>query len=414
MESNYLLPILVGLILIGAVVVPVHADDVQEYVNVDTFARDASMNFLGIQIFDSKPEYQMTAEDYISRGKYYHDGCQRLSTQYNVRIKTWATNQAQKFRLLGNEPPDIRSGFQQRLDFLKSFENPSQKQRLWLLSEDTFLSENPDAFSLHNKMVMWCNAARDNYNMAASKTAKTDYKKQAEIYDGAAGVYDTMGNKTAAEDARDEAAFARGRQRLASGSDCLIVTATFGSPMAGEVQLVRDFRDGTVQQNYLGSRYVTALNAGYYSFSPAVARSIDENPSVKPAMRIVLAPLLGIVLLSQGMYLLLSFSPEVATVAFIIVGGALVGLVYILPVMLSAFWVAGKRGWHVPWPGSLKPLAFVWAGLLALLVISAVLEIDLLAVLSSGLLFACTVVFSASAVALYLAGYVRPRPARDE
>jgi len=31
--------------------------------------------------------------------------------------------------------------------------------------------------------------------------------------------------------------------------------------MAAEVQLVRDFRDDTIKQDYLGSRYVTDLNA---------------------------------------------------------------------------------------------------------------------------------------------------------
>jgi hypothetical protein len=98
------------------------------------------------------------------------------------------------------------------------------------------------------------------------------------IYEGAAVVYDAVGNTTAAEDARDEAAFAQGRQDLKSGSDCLIVTATLGSPMAGEVQLVQDFRDDTMKQNYLGSHYVTALNAIYYSFGPAVARAIDKEP----------------------------------------------------------------------------------------------------------------------------------------
>jgi len=247
--------------------------------------------------------------------------------------------------------------------------------------------------------------------MPASITDKNDYKQQAEIYDGAAVVYDTVGNTTAAEDARDEAAFARGREDLKSSSDCLIVTATFGSPMAGEVQLVRDFRDDTIKQDYLGSRYVTALNAIYYSFSPAVARSIDENPSVKPVMRLILAPLIGIVLLSQVMYSLLSFSPGFATVVFILFGGALVGLVYIMPVMLSALWVAGKKRWQVPALSSLKPLAVLWAGLLAALVLSAVLKIDLIAVLSSGLLFTCTVLITASAVALYLCRYLGLTPA---
>jgi len=242
-------------------------------------------------------------------------------------------------------------------------------------------------------------------------TKPDDFRQQARIQENAAGVYDNTGNKSAAEDARDEAAFAQGRQDLKSGSDCLIVTATFGSPMASEVQLVRDFRDDTIKQDYLGSRYVTALNAIYYSFSPAVSRAIDENPSVKPVMRIVLAPLIGIVLLSQGMYSLLSFSPGFATVVFIVFGGALVGFVYIMPLMLSALWVAGEKRWQIPALSSLKPLVFLWVGLLAALVLSAVLKIDLIAVLSSGLLFVCTVFLMAGAAALYITGYLGITPA---
>jgi len=128
-------------------------------------------------------------------------------------------------------------------------------------------------------------------------------------------------------------------------------------------------------------------------------------------MRLVLAPLIGIVLLSQGMYSLLSFSPGFATVVFIVFGGALVGLVYIMPVMLSALWVAGKKRWQIPALSRMKPLAVLWAGLLTALVLSAVLKIDLIAVLSSGLLFVCTVFLSAGAVALYLSGYLGIVPA---
>ena len=51
------------------------------------------------------------------------------------------------------------------------------------------------------------------------------------------------------------------------------------------------------------------------------------------------------------------------------------------------------------------------AGLLAALVFSAVLRIDLIAVLSSGLLFICTVFLMAGAAALYLSGYLGITPA---
>jgi hypothetical protein len=172
--------------------------------------------------------------------------------------------------------------------------------------------------------------------------------------------------------------------------------------MADEVQLVRTFRDHTMAGSYLGSRYVTALNGIYYSFSPAVARSIDANPAVKPMMRVLLAPLIGIVLLSQEIYSLLSFSPGLATVIFILIGGALTGLVYILPLMLPALHAVFRARGDLPGPGSLKPALVIWAGLLAALAAGAILVNDPVTIISSGMLFACTVLLCPAAVSLYL------------
>lgn len=405
MKSCLLLPGMVILLLLALGVMPVQAETPEE------LARQASIDLVGIDLTEPKPAYQMTAQDYLSRGNYYSSGCKKLSTQYNERLKTWAKNKAQRIKSGGPVIPDL----QKYLNFLKSLENPSQEQRQWILDHDSFGTDDPEAISLYKNMLEWCIKARENYNTAASMAAKDDYKQQAEIYEGAAGVYDTMGNKKAAEDARDEAAFARGRQRLASGSDCLIVTATFGSPMASEVQLVREFRDSTIRQDYLGSRYVTALNALYYSFSPSVARAIEENPSVKPVMRVVLAPLLAIVLLSKEVYALLSFSPGIATFVFIIIGGALVGLAYVLPVMVPILWIAMRRNWQIPSMSTLKPVIYLWAGLIIALVIGDILKIDIVAILSSGLLFICTMLLTAGAVSLFLSGHfgIR-RPVEDE
>ena len=81
-------------------------------------------------------------------------------------------------------------------------------------------------------------------------------------------------------------------QKEHQGSGCLIVTATFGSPLASEVQLVRDYRDGTIRQSYTGSQFFMGFNAWYYSFSPAVADYIATHPLVKSVMQVCLVPLL--------------------------------------------------------------------------------------------------------------------------
>ena len=105
---------------------------------------------------------------------------------------------------------------------------------------------------------------------------------------------------------------------------CLIATATFGSEMAPQVQLLREIRDNTVLQTESGTSFMTGFNQFYYSFSPVIADYERENPAFKEAVKITLTPLLtsltllqyadidsesemlgygiGIILLNIGMY----------------------------------------------------------------------------------------------------------------
>ena len=105
---------------------------------------------------------------------------------------------------------------------------------------------------------------------------------------------------------------------------CLIATATFGSEMAPQVQLLREIRDNTVLQTESGTSFMTGFNQFYYSFSPVIADYERQNPAFKEAVKITLTPLLtsltllqyadidsesemlgygiGIILLNIGMY----------------------------------------------------------------------------------------------------------------
>ncbi|WAC04078.1 MAG: hypothetical protein OS112_06285 [Methanoregula sp.] len=174
------------------------------------------------------------------------------------------------------------------------------------------------------------------------------------------------------------------------------------SPFASEVQRIRDFRDGPISDSYIGSRFMKAFNAWYYSFSPAVAGFIYENPSVTPVMQADFAPLIGIVLISQWVYSVLSFNTEIAALIVLVTGGALYGLIYLLPALFLGIWAAGRKGWSTPAPAVLKPVAALWAGVLVLVIVSAIARIDPVAILSTGLLVAVTVILTASAGALLL------------
>jgi len=69
---------------------------------------------------------------------------------------------------------------------------------------------------------------------------------------------------------------------------CFIATATYGTPMAEEIEILREFRDEYLLTNPLGQ----ALTGLYYRVSPPIAEFIAEHPSLKPIVRTGLVPAL--------------------------------------------------------------------------------------------------------------------------
>ena len=67
---------------------------------------------------------------------------------------------------------------------------------------------------------------------------------------------------------------------------CFIATAAYDSPMAEEIQVLREFRDAYLVTNPGGKAFVDF----YYRVSPPIARFIDDHPGLKPMVRAVLAP----------------------------------------------------------------------------------------------------------------------------
>jgi hypothetical protein len=67
---------------------------------------------------------------------------------------------------------------------------------------------------------------------------------------------------------------------------CFIATAAYDTPVADEIQILREFRDGYLLTNPLGQ----ALVYFYYWVSPPLAEFITEYPSLKPIVRTVLVP----------------------------------------------------------------------------------------------------------------------------
>jgi N-acetylneuraminic acid mutarotase len=83
------------------------------------------------------------------------------------------------------------------------------------------------------------------------------------------------------------------------GGGCFIATAAFGSPLAGQVGILRQFRDRYLLINDLGQKFV----AWYYRNGHVAANYIKDKPLAKVAVKATLYPLIGFSFLLISGYL---------------------------------------------------------------------------------------------------------------
>lgn len=72
------------------------------------------------------------------------------------------------------------------------------------------------------------------------------------------------------------------------GGGCFIATATYGTPMAEEIDTLRSLRDRYLLQTSIGAAFVDT----YYRISPPAADYISRSPALRAAARLLLAPVL--------------------------------------------------------------------------------------------------------------------------
>ena len=77
------------------------------------------------------------------------------------------------------------------------------------------------------------------------------------------------------------------------GGGCLIATATYGSELAPQVQMLREIRDNQLMNTESGSAFMSGFNEAYYSFSPYIADMERENPMFKEIVKAGLTPMLS-------------------------------------------------------------------------------------------------------------------------
>ena len=76
------------------------------------------------------------------------------------------------------------------------------------------------------------------------------------------------------------------------GGGCLIATATYGTELAPQVQLLREIRDNSLLQTESGSAFMSGFNEFYYSFSPTIADLERGSPMFKEAVKLAITPLI--------------------------------------------------------------------------------------------------------------------------
>ena len=84
------------------------------------------------------------------------------------------------------------------------------------------------------------------------------------------------------------------------GGGCLIATATYGSELVPQVQLLREIRDNSLLQTESGTAFMKTFNEFYYSFSPTIADYERENPVFKEAVKLAITPMISSLALMEN------------------------------------------------------------------------------------------------------------------
>ena len=84
------------------------------------------------------------------------------------------------------------------------------------------------------------------------------------------------------------------------GGGCLIATATYGSELAPQVQMLREIRDNQLMNTESGTAFMSTFNEIYYSFSPYIADMERESPVFKEAVKLAITPMISSLALMEN------------------------------------------------------------------------------------------------------------------
>ncbi|MGE0633129.1 MAG: CFI-box-CTERM domain-containing protein [Pseudobdellovibrionaceae bacterium] len=105
---------------------------------------------------------------------------------------------------------------------------------------------------------------------------------------------------------------------LLKDQKCFIATATYGSPIAPQVKLLREFRNKYLLPYSFGRKVVQF----YYKHSPRIAYFIEASPLLKTISWIALTPVIGVVAIWMSDYfflVVLLLSAFIATASWVVI-----------------------------------------------------------------------------------------------
>jgi hypothetical protein len=105
---------------------------------------------------------------------------------------------------------------------------------------------------------------------------------------------------TLSEDGTTQTEVISNEQSSEEGGGCLIATATYGSELAPQIQMLREIRDNQLLNTESGSAFMSGFNEIYYSFSPTVADYERENPLFKHVVTLTITPMISTLSLMEN------------------------------------------------------------------------------------------------------------------
>ena len=126
-------------------------------------------------------------------------------------------------------------------------------------------------------------------------------------------------------------------------SGCLIATATYGSELSPEVQSLRRFRDTRILPTFAGGQFMAVFNSFYYSFSPNVAEYVASDAVARSLLKALLYPLIKILSFAELSSRPFTFNSELGALVSGLVASALIGAVYVFPMLLTPLILTSRR-----------------------------------------------------------------------